>query len=317
MTPRGRRWHVAWRGLTALVLVLLVGCGDQGIVRGALVLDGDHDLGAGTGHVLILDGIARVPADAAVGGTVVLLGGELLVEGRIDGDLMLLDGTAELASTAFVEGAMVTAGANLVLSAGSVVRGGVRTDLDLLGELARPAPTLGERLVTWAIQALVLGAFAWLAAMVMAGPLARIARAATRHAAVSGAMGALAGLVATVLLVVMAFTVVLIPVTLVLALALLLALALGWVAWAKALADAVAQALGAGSARRWHVAVATPVVAGALGGVAAIPLVGSIVALVVTLAGFGAVLVTGFGAREFVPDGASSAGRTRDARQAP
>lgn len=307
MTVRRARHAPIRLGLAVLSLLFLIGCEDQGIVRGALVLEGDHVLGPGTGHVLVLGGAARVPEDSAVSGTVVLLGGELTVRGRIDGDLMLLDGRAVLGPTAVVEGTLVTAGAEVERSPGSTVRGGVRTDLDVLGELARPAPTFGERIVTWLLQALALGAFAWLVALMASRPVARIADAAARHAVVSVALGALAALVATVLLVVMAFTVVLIPVTLVVALVLLVAVALGWVAWGEALAAAVVRARGGERVRPRHVAIATPLVAGALGLVSAIPFIGSIVALAVTVGGFGAVLVTGFGSRRFVPEGARAA----------
>ena len=179
--------------LPVVALLLVVGCDESGILRGALVVEGAHELGAGSGHVVVLGGTGHVAESASVDGTVVLLGGEVTVAGRVTGDLMLIDGRAVLSRTAVIDGTMVVAGATVDRAPGSVVRGGVQTDLDVLAELARPAPTLGERALTLGVQAILLGAFAWLLAGVASAAVHRVAEAAVRHAAVSGAINKLSG----------------------------------------------------------------------------------------------------------------------------
>ena len=109
----------------------------------------------------------------------------------------------------------------------------------------------------------------------------------------------------------MAFTVVLIPVSLVLALSLVVAGAVGWVAFGTALAAAVARRGRVSNVRSWQAAVGTVAFAGTLAVVATIPVVGPVAALIVSATGFGAVLVTSFGMRRFVPDSQRTADRGR------
>jgi hypothetical protein len=265
-------------------LLVLPACTDEGLLRGSLVVEGSHDLGSGSGDTLI-------------------------VHGRIAGDVLVFGGTTELGPGAIVEGSMVLAGGDVTVDPSASVRGGMRTDLDLLAEIARPAPTVWDRLSTLAVQALLLAAFTWLVTAAAPGAVRRTSEAVVGHAAVAGAMGVLAALVAMVLLVVMAFTVVLIPVTLGAALVLMLAVALGWIGMGRALAMRIARPRGGAEVGPPEVTAWTLVLLAALTVVDWIPLVGPILALLVTVVGFGAVLITGFGTRRFVPDaGAGTAG---------
>ncbi|MDF1523579.1 MAG: hypothetical protein P1P87_12300, partial [Trueperaceae bacterium] len=131
--------------------------------------------------------------------------------------------------------------------------------------------------------------------------LDRTAEALARHPVVAASMGALSALVGSVLLVAMVATVVLIPVALVGGVGFAVAIAFGWLAWGTLIGRALAR-------RGWvpegavAVALGTTAYAAAQALVGAVPWLGGAVALLASVAALGAVVLTGFGVRRFVPD---------------
>lgn len=294
----------------ALAVLLLVGAAPAqgtatGLWRAALVTDGAHVLDGREGHLLVLGGRVTVPADAGLDGALVLVDGAVALEGTVAGDVFHLGGTLALGDAAHVGGRLVAAGGTLQRAPGARVDGGLVRDLAAAGALVRPPPTLGERLVRGALQVAALALLAWSLARWASRPVARTADALAQHPVVALAMGALAGLVGLVLLAAMASTVVLIPVALVGAVAFGFAVAYGWVAWGAWLARRV-RARDAVSPAATALGTAAFVVAQAL--VALVPVVGGALALLASVAALGAVLLTGFGVRRFVPDGARPRG---------
>jgi hypothetical protein len=289
---------LAW---LAIVMVALLAACDGDVVRGTLVQRGTFTVAEGErleGILVLLDGVAVV--DGEVVGTVVVLGGRLELEGRIAGDLTALSGLVLLGERAVIAGDLGVAGA-LERAPGAVVGGS-----DTVGA-AVPA-ALGDAVrsdTTWwtflgRILAFVLAAV--VAARVWPAGLSRVAEAATRHVAVSAALGTLALGTGLVLVVAMAFTIVLIPLSLALVVAGAVALAFGGASLAFALGRAVARRRGLVWSPARSALVGSLALAPALALLEAAPALLSIVPVGLAVLVVGAVLLTGFGFRRFVPE---------------
>ena len=281
-----------------------VGCA-QGLLRGAVALEGDHQLQPTEGFVGVAGGRVAVPADTRVSGFVVVLGGALVLEGTVAGDVFHLGGDLELGDGARVDGRLVAAGGQLVVAPGATVVGGVLRDLAAASELVRPAPSVGQRLGRWVVQLLVLILVALGVARWAPRTLDRTSEALAGHPVVAVSMGALSALVGVVLLVAMVATVVLIPVALLGGAGFAAAIGFGWLAWGALIGRALARR-GWVPGRGAAVAVGTAVFALAQGAVGAVPWIGGAVALMASVAALGAVALTGFGVRRFVPDGGAA-----------
>jgi cytoskeletal protein CcmA (bactofilin family) len=288
--------------LLAALALALAGC-DADVARFTVVTGGSLELEAGEverGTVIVLDGLVTVPAGASVAGSVVVIDGSLAVGGRVDGDVTALAGRVSLGDGATIAGDLRIAGA-LDRHPGARVGGSVTVGSAVTAELAEAVRGQPAGLVATVLRIVALALGAGLLARLAPRAATNLADAAAGHPLVSGALGILALVVVLVLVVVMAFTIVLIPVSL-LALALTVAaLVAGWLALGTALGRAVAR-----TARRdWSLARAATV--GTLGFAVVfalmerVPLLWGIVPIVVSAVGVGAVALTGFGLRRFVP----------------
>ncbi len=288
-----------------LPLLLLSACtaeqAQAGAYSGTLVLEGRHVYSAGTtlpGALVVLGGEAVLEPGAAVDGPVYLMGGSLELNGTVRGDVAAIGGQLSAGPSAVVQGDLRAASAQEVsLASGAVVEGQV-----LRGPVSGVEPSdlfprrsLGSQLPRILLEALFLAALASLIQRLIPGAVRNVQRAALRYWLVSAAMGLLAGLVGLVLLVVMAFTLILIPVT-------LLGFVLGFLAVGYGYA-----AIGAGIGRRLSSRgglasfLGTFLLVLALDLVAFVPVVGGALGILAALVVFGAVLLTRFGLREFVP----------------
>lgn len=280
----------------------------QGLHRGALLLTGEHRLGPTEGHVLVAGGRGVAGADVRIGGVVVIVEGALTIDGDVAGNVFLMGGTLALGDEARVAGRVVVAGGELSASPSATVVGGVTRDLELAAEAIRPTPAPTQRGVRFLGQTLLLALTAFVAAALVPRATARTAEAIGRHPVVAVAMGALAGLIGVVLLVAMAFTVVLIPATLIGFALFGVAVVFGWLAFGRLTGRAL-QRLGVGPrGDRAGAVVGAVAFVVALNAVAAVPWVGAPLSLVASLVGLGAVVLTGFGSRRFVPDQSGPAG---------
>jgi hypothetical protein len=311
---RQRPGRGAWlpAALLALVVATLLGC-DDGVVEVAVVMGGTLEVAPEVtrhGWLVVLDGDLVVARGALVRGSVVVLGGGVRLDGRIDGDVIALSGAVQLGAGAHVLGDLAAAG-DLLRAPGARVDGRVSQG-DAVPEtfagLVRAGPSSWPSVFGRAGLLALLGLLATRFAPAAVGRLREVVR---RHALTAAALGALAFVVGSVLLVVMAFTVVLIPVSLAGLVVGLVTLMVGW--------SAVGIALGTGLANRWRgspsqggasqrlaAALGVFAVVAALGALERSGWLGALVALGVTVVGLGAVLLTGFGTRRFVPDTSAS-----------
>ena len=298
--------------VAALVLLALVAC-DDGVVQLAFVAGGTLEVQAAAprdGLVVVLDGELLVTRGASLRGTVVVLGGQARLDGIIEGDVVALAGTVRLGSDAHVRGDLAVASAferhPRARVDGTITLGPAVPET--LSSALRDGPSSWGNVL---LRAFWLALIGLLAARSAPRAVDRLGEAVRRHALTAGALGTLAFVVGMVLLVVMAFTVVLIPVSLVGLVAGVVALLVGWSAVGIALGTSLARRgrhVGGGRSgwrERLAVALGVFVVVLALGALERVPWVGALLALGVTAVGLGAVLLTGFGTRRFVPDVAS------------
>jgi hypothetical protein len=273
-----------------VVALLLLSAGGADVDRTEVLFDGEHTVTDADGALLVAGGSVTVPAGATVEGPVYVTGGELTVAGRVVGDVTLLAGDLRVVDGGEVTGVLDALAGRPTVAAGASV-GEVRTVDVTPGE---PSPLARYGLL--GLQVAVLAGAAALLGRRAPGALANVADSVTGHALLSGVAGLLAGLTLLVLFVYMAFTLLLLPVTVLGLLGLLVVAGYGYVALGYALGrhlpverTDLASALGAGA-----------VVLGveALGRV---PHVGGLLQLSVVVVGFGAVLLTYFGLREFEP----------------
>ena len=293
-------------GLMLLATLTLSACAGHNIYSGTVVLDGAHGFDEGDiidGELVVFGGKVMLARGSRVTGSVYMLGGALEVDGEVSGDVLCFDGDLTLGPDATVGGNLTVGGDTFARSPQATINGQVNAGAGMREALSPvwPEQRLGERLRGFALQTVVLAALAFAAVKFRPKPVARIGEAIARHPVVSGAMGLLVGVVSLSLLVLMAFTVILIPVALLGILALFASIAYGWIAVGAMVGQRVARRL------KWNI---TPGAAAAFGvvlfmlvvnGVGLLPGLFSLIPLAAMAVGLGAVLLTRFGRRTFVP----------------
>lgn len=292
--------------MSALLATLVLAACEGGVYQGTLVMDGVQEFGADEavhGDLIVIDGEAIVGPESHVTGAVYLLGGSLNLAGRVDGDVHLLLGELILRDAAHIAGNLNIAGGRVDRAPGATIGGdvGPGLGLELPGDVTTAVPSIREQLSRALLQSLLVGAVAVLNARFMPRALGRVVTAAREHPLVSGSMGALIGIISLSLLVLMAFTIVLIPVSILGLILLGLVVVFGWAA--------VGTLAGRSVARRLNLRLGPAVTAFggafllmlALSLLNTVPLVGGLVALIVSCIGLGAVFITGLGTRTFVP----------------
>jgi hypothetical protein len=310
-TGRGR---MAWRQrglvvlLAAMLIASLAAC-DGDVVGATWVRDGEFLVVDGAylrGALVVTGGSAVLAPGSRTEGPVLLAGGALTVDGLVDGEVLAPAGALNLGPWAVIRGDLGVGGA-FARHPDAVVEGEVTTGLGLPVSVAGAGGAGAGGWPRLVVQALLTAL--WAAAWGRLAPrrLRTMGAAATRHAVVALALGALVFVVGLVLAVLMAFTIVLIPASLLVLAAGLLAVGTGWGALGFVFAETVARrrwgaVTAASSTRRTAVAALGGLGVGiALGLVERLPVVGGTVALLVSVAALGAVALTGFGQRAFVP----------------
>jgi hypothetical protein len=286
----------------AAVLILLFsgGCAGDDDVAATLLMRGTHEIGRLPGDVYILGGAVTAPADAAVRGSVYLLDGSLALDGQIEGDLLLFGGEVNLGPSAMVAGDLRLAGGTVKRAPEAVIGGAILEGASALqlDELA-PERSAAESALRWLMAAVPLALVGYLLARWTPRAPATVAEAALRHPVVSVSVGALSALVLPALLVAMVFTLVLIPLALLLVG--LLALVVGY--------SVIAMGWAVGEPLRRRTGLSTPVatavgtllVMGLLSVIGLVPVAGGWLNLAAAILLLGAVFLTRFGTRPFVP----------------
>ena len=290
----------------ASILFLAACATDSGAYSGTMILEGRHVYGSGevlNGIFLVVDGEAVLDRGARVEGPIYVLGGSTTINGQVDQDISVIGGNIRVGPQATIGGDLRVGSGELDLSPQAMIKGSVwkgpASDVQMEDIFPRVPP--GERLAQLLPWALVLAFLAYLSAVYMPRPVARISQAEVKHPVVCTAMGMLVGIVGPVLLVFMAFTVILIPATLIGLLIGVLTVAYGWIGFGTAFGRWLARRLDLQIEQAGSAFLGTLVFMILIDLISIIPFVGSLVALLAVTIGLGAVMLTRFGLREFVP----------------
>lgn len=283
-----------------LLVALLMAGADPGLDRAEVLWDGRHEVVEHEGVLIVGDADVVVPAGAVVPGPVYVIGGHVTLAGEVAGDVVQLAGVLAVGPAGAVAGELREIAGTSEVSPGATI--GRRTTVTVTPAADDPA----SGLVGAVLGSVLLAVVAALASR-RASRLLTIATAVTAHPVITATVGVLVSLTVLAVVVFMAFTLVLIPVAVVG----LLAAGATTVVGVAALGHAVGRRLPTGRlpASRPHAGrplatgLGTLIVATVLQLVAAVPLIGDLVVLVVLAAAFGAVLVTYLGLVPLEPRG--------------
>lgn len=277
-------------GVVLVVVVALAAAGVNGEDLSAMhvVLEGER---AAPGEALLVvgGGTATVPAGTTHDGSVYVVAGEARIDGRVRGNVVVVSGAATLGDGAVVTGDLEVFGGDLTDRGATVA--GRRQEQPAVVEAAPGRDPRSSLLAHLLLAAVGAGLVRW-----RPGLPANVGDAAAAHPLVSVTVGGLTTAAAVALFVLMAFTIVLIPLGVLGALVGVAAIAYGYVG----LGHRLGAALPVG---RRDLATAAGVfgVSAGVDLLQAVPVVGGLAALSVSMTGLGAVLTTYFGVVPFEP----------------
>ncbi len=285
-----------------------------------VVLGGTYDLPSGSsldGNLAIFGGTSTIAHNATVNGDVFQLGGTLTVDGTVTGNLSAVGGTVILNQHALVQGDLSTVGAALHRDPNSRVLGKVTDSaqgpltINTPSTPITPLPVVNFKpladTIWFFFRTLAMAALAMLLVLFLPTPVERIGEAVVREPVITGGMGLLTGLVAPVLLVLLAITIILIPVSLIAAVILILAGVVGWIAIGLQVGMRIAELFKAQWPAALSAGVGTLVLSLVANGIGFIPCIGWIASAVIILLSLGAVLLTRFGSQPYPLPGGPSA----------
>lgn len=258
------------------------------------------------GDLYILGGTVTLEEGSVVEGNVILVGGTLAIQGTVKKDLVAVGGTPTLADTGHILGDAVTFGSNL---SGAIERvdGDIITNAGSIFNVHLfdgQVPTVGvARLpILWGFLGLSFSIFFMTAlaigtVLLLPKQTEQTAKVLVRQPVASGGMGCLTMMVAPIILVALAITIILSPVSLLGGILLVALVLFGWVAMGLELGNRLAQAIH----QDWHPAVSAGI--GTFGltlvtlGLSRVILcVGWMVPFLVSMVALGAVMLVFFGA---------------------
>ncbi|HZD55797.1 MAG TPA: hypothetical protein VE136_03685, partial [Anaerolineales bacterium] len=195
------------------------------------------------GSLVVFGGAVTLEAGSQVNRDVVLLGGTVNLNGNVDGNVVGIGGVVTLGKSAVVGGDLTTVAATLNREEGARIEGqiitGFRPSINFppVGGVYIPeVPNVGFRFppffnVIWFLfRTFLWSALAVLLVMFLPTQTERAANAIVRQPVLSGGIGLLTAIVAPLLLIGIAITIILIPVSLVGALVLAVAWFFGRIA---------------------------------------------------------------------------------------
>ncbi|MDZ7844666.1 MAG: polymer-forming cytoskeletal protein [Anaerolineales bacterium] len=300
-----RNWkYLFW----LLAVMLLSACQPADSYQGRVILSGSHQLGEDEvvpGDLVVVDGEVVLEQGSRVEGSLLVLGGSVSLDGVIEGDITILRGKLQFREQARVKGNLNAGGGHLLGWQEAAVGGEITENIgwELPGELMmEPNLNLGEQMIRRIVFSLTTSVLVFLWARFLPGPVQRVGDAAVDHPLVCGALGVLVFIVGPVLVVQMVFTVVLIPVAgLTLILGALTAL-YGLAGLGIKLGSWFQEQSGLTMARAAQAAWGSFLISLLIQGLNFVPLLGGMTAILITAVILGAVLLTRFGTRVFIPD---------------
>lgn len=283
---------------------MLAACGEDGRYGVTFVNQGDHVVQPDermVSDIAVAGGTMALETDSHLTGNVYLFGGELSVDGTVDGDVAALGGSISLGDSSHISGDFFVAGSEVERSPGATVAG-EETELssqELMAAQASPSLTgfLWQLISTTLLTALL----AALTVRLMPTLTRRLSHTSTNFPLVSGALGILLLLVLPIFLVFMAFTIVLIPATIAGAILLAILVTYGVIGVGRGIGERIARW------RDWQVGpalaatIGTSLIVVLLNVAGLIPFAGEVLLALVGAIGLGGVVLSGFGRRVYEP----------------
>lgn len=277
----------------------------DGIYSGKLILEGDLVVPSGqteTSSILLLNGTLTVEEGARLHGNVYQVLGTFTLDGTLDGDILQFGGSLISKQGALVTGNIQTSGGTIEGPVEEIVAGEVESQPVRVPFSAEWFQESLQRQLTWnLVETILLTGLAWILTRSFPSAVERISTAATRHVLVSGAMGLLAGIVSLALIVQMIFTVLLIPVSFLGLFLLFISIGLGWIGFGLTAGLWLTERFNLDWSFPLTAAAGTLVFMLVINLFGLIPGISDLLTFVTALVGVGAVFLTRFGTREFVP----------------
>jgi cytoskeletal protein CcmA (bactofilin family) len=285
---------------------------DKVVAGGAFTLRSGETL---DGSLVVFGGAVTLEEGSRVNGDVVLLGGTVNVNGNVQGSVVGIGGVVSLGSSAVVDGDLTTVAATLNREEGARIEGQIITgfrpsvNMPLPGGVYIPeVPNVGFTVppflnVIWFVfRTFLWAALAVLLVMFLPTQTERAADAIVRQPILAGGIGLLTAIVAPLLLVGIAITIILIPVSLVGA----LVLAIAWFFGRIALGLEIGKRFEQMTNQTWPPAVAAGVGTFVLtfivdGAGELLSCLGWIFPVVVGILGLGGIFLTRFGTQRYPP----------------
>lgn len=285
---------------------------DEVVAGGSFTLHSGETL---DGNLFIFGGAVTLEEDSHVEGDVILMGGTVSIDGRVDGSVVGFGGVIRLGESADVDGDVTTVAATLHRETGANIDGQVITGFQAPFQFSLPEgvyvpeiPEFNMRVspawngLWFLFRTFLWAALAVLIVMFLPKPVERSAHAIVTQPVLTGGVGLLTAIVAPLLLIAIAITIILFPVSLVGT----FVLAMAWFLGRIAVGLEVGQRMGQMLNKDWPLAVAAGIGTFALTLVVDaantfIPCVGWIFPVLVGLLGLGGVLLTRFGSQDYPP----------------
>ena len=302
---------VAW--LASAAPALAANCNtSQTIVGDSYVLAAGQTLDS---NLIVLGGNASVAEGAVVSCSVVVFGGSVDIAGLVSQDVVVFGGNAALQGTAVVEGELVTVGGSLSRAEGAEVRGGESQGFDWSRDwFSQPEPIVTripllnraiyfyQSVLQVIFSSVALGLLALLVVLFWPAQTGRVSAAITATPGASGGLGLLTAVAVPVMLTLLAITLCLIPLSFVGAVVLAAAVVFGWVALGSVVGARLVRALNLSNvSNAVAAALGTGLLALVMQAIGSVECVGWVVPTMLSAIGLGAVALTRFGTRPYLP----------------
>ena len=292
--------------LALLAILLLGGCATVGSSGTRIFTGGDFVLQSGEsidGNLLVLGGNSTLQHGSRVNGNLNVIGGNTNANGEIDGSIWIIGGNVNLGPDSFVRGDVTINGGNVSRAPGAQIAGSMNTNAPFEGPLMIPVLTITPAILFgWLFfRSLLQAVLAAVIVLIWPEPVTRTARAVVEHAVAVGAVGLAVMVLAPVLLVLFAITLIGIPLTIIGAAVLIVALVFGWTAIGIKVGERLNEALKLNMSPALSAGVGTFLLLIVVGLVDMVPIIGWLATFIVSMLALGAVVLTRFGTRAYLP----------------
>jgi hypothetical protein len=276
-----------------------------------------------TGDLVVFGGNVTVEEDAVIVGDAVVIGGNVTLDGIVEGSMVIIGGATRMGETSVVEGDLVSVGGSLTRDPGSEVEGDVVTNIpapdiripdvpdvprvpDVPSPPTPPSPPgfdfnfdpIGN-FIGMVFTAVSVSLLAMLASLFLQPQIERVSQAIVGQPVIAGSFGLLTVVLAPVVLVILAVTLILIPVMVLAAVALALAWLFGLIAIGTEVGERFTRAINQTWAPPLTAGMGTFLMMIVVGGIGLVPCIGWLGTFLVALLGVGGVVLTIFGTQPY------------------